>query len=103
MAVDAIAIADKVDVVVLATGDGDFVPLIHFLKAHGVICEVAAFGESTNAQLKEVADSFLDLSSEPERFLIQTHRKTSAPRGKGLKSKSDSAKQAGQRNVRITF
>lgn len=101
MAVDAIAIARKVDVVVLATGDGDFVPLIHYLKAQGVICEVAAFGESTNAELKEVADNFLDLSHEPERFLIQTHRKTSSPRGKNVKEKEE--KPPVQRNVRITF
>jgi uncharacterized LabA/DUF88 family protein len=70
MAVDAISISSKVDVIVLATGDGDFVPLVEYLKAHGVICEVAAFAESTNARLREVADAFTDLSSEPDRFLI---------------------------------
>ena len=31
MAVDAISIASKVDVIVLATGDGDFGPLVHYL------------------------------------------------------------------------
>lgn len=105
MAVDAIAISSKVDVVVLATGDGDFVPLVQFLKAHGVICEVAAFSESTNAQLKEVADSFLDLSAEPERFLIQAHRKTApASRGgKAPKGKSNDDKPASTRKVRITY
>jgi uncharacterized LabA/DUF88 family protein len=70
MAVDAISISSKVDVIVLATGDGDFVPLVEYLKAHGVICEVAAFAESTNARLREVADAFTDLSAEPDRFLI---------------------------------
>ena len=35
-----------------------------------MICEVAAFSESTNARLREVADAFLDLSTEPEQFLI---------------------------------
>lgn len=77
LAVDAISISSKVDVIVLATGDGDFVPLVEYLKAHGVICEVAAFAESTNARLREVADAFMDLSAEPERFLIgyQTRRK----------------------------
>ncbi len=70
MAVDAISISSKVDVIILATGDGDFVPLVEYLKAHGVICEIAAFAESTNARLREVADAFLDLSAEPERYLI---------------------------------
>ncbi|MCE9586459.1 NYN domain-containing protein [Candidatus Uhrbacteria bacterium] len=86
MAVDAISISSKVDVVILATGDGDFVPLVEYLKAHGVICEVAAFAESTNARLKEVADAFLDLSSEPERFLI-------GYRGRGKAEKEESGKQ----------
>jgi uncharacterized protein (TIGR00288 family) len=74
MAVDAIALSPKVDVIVLVTGDGDFVPLVEYLKGHGVICEVAAFKESTNATLKVVADSFLDLSSEPDRYLIGDSR-----------------------------
>lgn len=72
MAVDAMAIAmsGRVDAVILVTGDGDFCPLSRdFLKANGILCEVVAFGSSTNAQLKERADSFLDLSSDPETFL----------------------------------
>lgn len=70
MTVDAISISSRVDVVVLVTGDGDFCPLVEFLHAHGVLCEVAAFSESTNARLREIADTFLDLSTRPEKFLI---------------------------------
>jgi len=91
MAVDAISISSKVDVVILATGDGDFVPLVEYLKAHGVICEVAAFAESTNARLKEVSDAFLDLSSEPERFLI-------GYRGRNKAEKEESGKQTRQKS-----
>ena len=44
LAVDAIRLAPKVDTIVLATGDGDFVPLVTFLKEHfGVQVEVIAF------------------------------------------------------------
>ncbi len=76
MAVDAMAIAisGRVDAVVLVTGDGDFCPLADFLKANGILCEVVAFGSSTNAQLKERADSFLDLSSDPTVYLIHSAR-----------------------------
>lgn len=73
MTVDAISLADRVDAVVLVTGDGDFCPLVEYLKTHGVLCEVVAFGESTNAHLREVADSFLDLSATPTDFLIRSH------------------------------
>lgn len=76
MAVDAMAISmsGRVDAVVLVTGDGDFCPLADFLKANGILCEVVAFGSSTNAQLKERADSFLDLSSDPTTYLIHSAR-----------------------------
>ncbi len=97
MAVDAISLSPKVDVVVLATGDGDFVPLVEYLKGHGVICEVVAFKESTNARLREVADSFLDLSSEPDRFLIQDSRKP------GTKRKLVGKEKETPRNIRITY
>ncbi len=81
MAVDAMAIAisGRVDAVILVTGDGDFCPLADFLKANGILCEVVAFGSSTNAQLKERADSFLDLSSDPETFLIHSARSNRGP------------------------
>ncbi len=70
MAIDAVKLAEKVDVITLFTGDGDFVPLVEYLHGHGVIVEVAAFAESTNAKLKEVADRFFDISTEGRPFLM---------------------------------
>lgn len=74
MAVDAVKLAEKVDVLVLLTGDGDFVPLVEYLHGRGVIVEVVAFAESTNAQLKMVADRFFDISTEGRECLIGAHR-----------------------------
>ncbi len=79
MAIDAVAFADKVDVVILATGDGDFVPLLHYLQSRGVLCEIVAFDASTNATLKETASSFLDLASDPDLFLIRPRRRGGRP------------------------
>jgi len=71
LAVDAIRLAPKLDTVILVTGDGDFAPLVEYLKFNeGVQVEVVSFGQSTSAKLKEVTDEFLDLSLEPELFLI---------------------------------
>ncbi len=72
MAVDAMAISSRVDVVVLVTGDGDFIPLVQYLKANGIICEALAFGSSTNNQLREVVDHFVDLSENPTQFLLHS-------------------------------
>lgn len=70
MAVDAIVASPKVDTIILFTGDGDFIPLVHYLKEHGCQVEVVSFGRSSSGRLKEVADQFLDLDQDPRRYLI---------------------------------
>lgn len=70
MAIDAVALAPRVDAIVLVTGDGDFVPLVEYLQTHGVACECVAFGESTNATLKERVNEFTNLSDDPGAVLI---------------------------------
>jgi uncharacterized protein (TIGR00288 family) len=71
LTVDAIKLADRIDVVVLAAGDGDYLPLVHFLQdTKGCQVEVMAFQESTSLKLREAADSFIDLSSDKKKFLL---------------------------------
>lgn len=78
LAVDAITAAPKVDTVVLVTGDGDFVPLVEYLKQHDDCqVEVLSFGRSTSLKLKEACDEFIDLDKDPKRYLINYR----APRG----------------------
>ncbi|MBI4268504.1 NYN domain-containing protein [Candidatus Uhrbacteria bacterium] len=79
MAVDAIKSADKLDVVVLVTGDGDFVPLVTYLDENkGCVVEVIAFGETASGKLKEAADDFTDLGGDLNKYLLRT-RATRAP------------------------
>ncbi len=75
MAVDAMAISSRVDVVVIVTGDGDFIPLVQYLKANGIVCEAVAFGSSTNNQLREVVDNFIDLGENPTQFLLHSRHR----------------------------
>lgn len=71
LAIDAIKISSKLDVVVLVTGDGDFIPLVIYLKEHqGCKVEIMAFKETTSNQLIEAADSFIDLSKNKRKFLL---------------------------------
>lgn len=70
--VDAIRIAPSVDTIVLASGDGDFLQLIDFLKNQGKRVEVIAFGKSASSKSKEAADEFLDLEKNPEKYLLKT-------------------------------
>ena len=74
MAVDAIKLAPKLDAVILVTGDGDFVPLVEYLKMAVAKLEVASFGKSTSARLIEVADDFIDLDKNPRKYLISNMR-----------------------------
>ncbi len=70
IAIDAVKIASKVDAIVLATGDGDFVPLVQYLQHMGVQAEVISFGKSSSQRLKEAADDFVDMSENPKNYLI---------------------------------
>jgi len=71
IAVDAIRTAEIVDVVVLVSGDGDFIPLVEFLKNQGRRVEVMAFGPSASGKLKEMADEFIDLADEPGKYILK--------------------------------
>jgi len=68
--VDAIRVAPSVDVIVLASGDGDFVPLVEYLKNQGKRVESIAFSHSASSRLKEAVDDFFDLESTPKKYLI---------------------------------
>jgi len=71
MAVDAIRLSPSLDTIVLATGDGDFLPLVSYLQEHGKQVEVIAFGKSASSKLKEEADNFTDLGADQRKFLIK--------------------------------
>ncbi len=74
LAIDAVTAAPKVDAIILATGDGDFIPLVEYLqKNEGCQVEVISFGKSTSSRLKEAADDFIDMDVDPKKFVIN-HR-----------------------------
>lgn len=71
LAVDAVKIAHRVDTIVIVSGDGDFVPLVEYLKVSaGNQVEVMAFGKSTSGRLKDISDDFIDLSANPRKYLL---------------------------------
>lgn len=71
IAVDAIKMSKNLDVIVLVSGDGDYIPMIEYVQnTTGCRMEVIAFKKSTSAKLIDVADDFIDLSSNKKKFLI---------------------------------
>ncbi len=66
LAVDAIRTSDMLDVVIIVTGDGDFVPLVNYLKwGAGRTVEAAAFRRSASTKLVEAVDEFINLETLP--------------------------------------
>ncbi len=79
MAIDAVKFSGKLDAIILATGDGDFVPLVEYLKSQGVQVEVIAFGKSSSGRLREAADDFIDMGENPKAFLLGNSRSAYLP------------------------
>ena len=72
IAIDAIELANKLDAVVLVSGDGDFVPLVdHLKRAMGCRVEIMAFGPSSSGKLREEADEFIDMDKNKIKYLIK--------------------------------
>lgn len=78
IAMDAIRYAPKVDSIVLVSGDGDFEPLVGYLKStFGTIVEVAAFGKTCSSKLKTTADEVFDIDQHTRTMLIRYFDKAS--------------------------
>jgi len=73
--IDAIRISPSIDTIVLASGDGDFLQLVEYLKNQGKRVEMIAFGRSSSAKLKEVVDEFVDLGKNPRKYLLKILKK----------------------------
>jgi uncharacterized LabA/DUF88 family protein len=70
MAVDSIRTAPGLDTIILVTGDGDFIPLVDYLRwGLGREVEVAAFSRTANGKLKEVADRFVAIEEVPKSLI----------------------------------
>ena len=71
IAIDAIKLADKLDVIILVSGDGDYIPLVSYLQNNkGCLVEVMAFRKTTSSRLVEEADDFTNLS-EDKKYLLR--------------------------------
>src|SRR3989338_1110330 len=72
IAVDAIKLAEKVDAIILCSGDGDFYPLLEYVKGvKGCLVEVMSFRETTSSHLLEIVDGYTDLSQDQGRYLMK--------------------------------
>lgn len=80
--IDIVRMLDMLDVVVLVSGDGDYVPLANYVKSRGRIMHVASFRESTSTSLVNAVDIYTNLSDDQKTYLIP-ERKVASVRGTG--------------------
>ncbi len=68
MAVDMVTMAERLDVICLVSGDADFSRVVEVLQGRGVRVEVVAFENSTSAEMRAIADHYIDLSAVVDRL-----------------------------------
>ncbi|MCO5188236.1 MAG: NYN domain-containing protein [Anaerolineae bacterium] len=83
LAVDALLQSENLDRVLLATGDGDFVRVVHALQNKGCRVEVVAF-DNVSAELRREADMFMSGYLIPH--LLPISRAKSAAQWNGIGS-----------------
>ncbi len=64
IAVDVVSMLGVLDVVILASGDGDFCPLAELIKQQHKRIEVVAFEHNTSMDLQAMADQFFPIGEE---------------------------------------
>ena len=70
IAIDMIRLAPRLDVLVLVSGDGDYISLVEYLQNQGYRVESVSFGKSTSSKLIEVVDEFVDMDEDHNQFLL---------------------------------
>lgn len=69
ISIDIVRMVQKLDVVVLVSGDGDFAEVLKYVKSRGARAEVIAMTGSISSILLAETDHFIDLAKDKKRFL----------------------------------
>ncbi len=56
-----VATSNKPDIIVIVSGDGDFIPLVRELRKMGIRVEIASFYNSSSRELRQIASGFIDI------------------------------------------
>jgi len=70
LTIDVVRLLPLLDVVVIVSGDGDYVDLLDYVRGHGRRTEIIAFKQTTSSKLIAEADEFIDMSKDTKYFLL---------------------------------
>lgn len=74
LSIQATQIADKVDTIIILSGDSDYIELVRHLKSRGVRVEIAAVERTTANILKEESDYFTPITID-DCFILKPRSK----------------------------
>ena len=89
--VDAITMADRLDVVILLGGDKDYLPLIWYLRSRGCRVEIWPWPETTSEEVQEAADIYIPLTKD-HRILESQNKSSANKRRKSSKKRAPQKK-----------
>lgn len=64
LVIDAVTLAEKMDVAIILGGDKDFLPLVWYLRSRGCKVEIWSWPEATSPEVKSAADFYFPLDAE---------------------------------------
>lgn len=64
LVIDAVTMADKIDVAIILGGDKDFLPLVWYLRSRGCRVEIWSWPEATSPEVKEAADHYFAITKD---------------------------------------
>lgn len=79
LSIIAIQLANKVDTIIIMSGDSDYIELVRHLKSEGVRVEIAAVLKTTSQLLKDEADHYHEITRE-DWFTLPAKKKQSRKR-----------------------
>lgn len=97
LVIDAVTLAEKMDVAIILGGDKDFIPLVWYLRSRGCRVEIWSWPEATSPEVKAAADFYFPLdpkylvASEPKR---RTTRRSTKKKSSSKSSESNSGKSS---------
>lgn len=64
LVIDAVTMAEKIDVAIILGGDKDFLPLIWYLRSRGCRVEIWSWPETTSPEMQSASDYYQPLTEE---------------------------------------
>jgi uncharacterized LabA/DUF88 family protein len=80
LVIDAVTMAEKIDVAIILGGDKDFLPLMWYLRSRGCRVEIWSWPETTSPEMQEAADYYQPLTEE---FVIGKAKPKATPPPEG--------------------